>query len=216
MSQEQVATTAPLSVRAYARHRKALGLDGGSDTAVWKAIRDRRVVKGVTADGKIIAEIADAEWERNTGPRPRVRSRVAHSASSGQAAPSTGGPTRQVASSPPPSFGGSNYQLDRARRENVKLRKEVIELRKLEEKFINADEAKVAHFNESRMLRDRAFNIRDRAAPLLAAETDQKKCWEILDSELRLAFGEYADGKLDEDLPPEVDAPEVREHANAD
>ena len=215
MNREPVSKTASLSVRAYARHRKALGLDGGSDTAVWKAIRDRRVVKGVTADGKIIAEIADAEWERNTGPRPRVRSRVA--------APSTGGPTRQVApsvaSSTPPSFGGSNYQLDRARRENVKLRKEVIELRKLEEKFINADEAKVAHFNESRMLRDRAFNIRDRAAPLLAAETDQKKCWEILDSELRLAFGEYADGKLDEESQPVADSrepSEVREHANAD
>ena len=215
MNRELVSKTAPLSVRAYARHRKALGLDGGSDTAVWKAIRDRRVVKGVTADGKIIAEIADAEWERNTGPRPRVRSRVA--------APSTGGPTRQVApsvaSSPPPSFGGSNYQLDRARRENVKLRKEVTELRKLEEKFINADEAKVAHFNESRMLRDRAFNIRDRAAPLLAAETDQKKCWKILDSELRLAFGEYADGKLDEESQPAVDSrepSEVREHANAE
>ena len=215
MNREPVSKTASLSVRAYARHRKALGLDGGSDTAVWKAIRDRRVVKGVTADGKIIAEIADAEWERNTGPRPRVRSRVA--------APSTGGPTRQVApsvaSSPPPSFGGSNYQLDRARRENVKLRKEVIELRKLEEKFINADEAKVAHFNESRMLRDRAFNIRDRAAPLLAAETDQKKCWEILDSELRLAFGEYADGRLDEESQPAADSrepSEVREHANAE
>ena len=89
MNREPVSKTASLSVRAYARHRKALGLDGGSDTAVWKAIRDRRVVKGVTADGKIIAEIADAEWERNTGPRPRVRSRVA--------SPSTGGPTRQVA-----------------------------------------------------------------------------------------------------------------------
>ena len=217
MNREPVSKTASLSVRAYARHRKALGLDGGSDTAVWKAIRDRRVVKGVTADGKIIAEIADAEWERNTGPRPherphpRARSRIAAST------------TRQVASSvassPPPSFGGSNYQLDRARRENVKLRKEVIELRKLEEKFINADEAKVAHFNESRMLRDRAFNIRDRAAPLLAAETDQKKCWEILDSELRLAFGEYADGRLDEESQPAADSrepSEVREHANAE
>ena len=219
MNREPVSKTASLSVRAYARHRKALGLDGGSDTAVWKAIRDRRVVKGVTADGKIIAEIADAEWERNTGPRPnerprsKARTRIASAAGQArQTAP-------QVASAPPVSFGGSNYQLDRARRENVKLRKEVIELRKLEEKFINADEAKVAHFNESRMLRDRAFNIRDRAAPLLAAETDQKKCWEILDSELRLAFGEYADGKLDEESQPAADSrepSEVREHANAD
>ena len=79
MNREPVSKTAPLSVRAYARHRKALGLDGGSDTAVWKAIRDRRVVKGVTADGKIIAEIADSEWERNTGPRPMARSRFAAS-----------------------------------------------------------------------------------------------------------------------------------------
>jgi len=200
MNREPVSKTAPLSVRAYARHRKALGLDGGSDTAVWKAIRDRRVVAGVAADGKIIVEIADAEWERNTGPRPRVRSRVAHSASSGQAAPSTGGPTRKVApsvaSSPPPSFGGSNYQLDRARRENVKLRKEVIELRKLEEKFVNADEVKVAQFNKGRILRDGVFSMADRLAAPLAAETDQKKCWEILMSEFRQVFTGFADGTL--------------------
>src|SRR3972149_8989741 len=116
MNREPVSKTAPMSLRAYGRHRKALGLEGGSHEAVRQAIIDRRIVDGVTANGKIIVEIADAEWERNTGPRPRVRSRVAHSASSGQAAPSTGGPTRQVApirqaqdrpsvaSSPPPSF----------------------------------------------------------------------------------------------------------------
>ena len=193
MNREPVSKTAPLSVRAYARHRKALGLDGGSDTAVWKAIRDRRVVKGVTADGKIIAEIADAEWERNTGPRPRVRSRVA--------APSTGGPTRQVApsvaSSPPPSFGGSNYQLDRARRENVKLRKEVIELRKLEEKFVNADEVKVAQFNRDRMIRDRLLNIRDRLAAPMSAESDIKKCWDMLDIEIRQVLTALADAGVD-------------------
>src|SRR3972149_10518443 len=123
MNQEQRAASAPMSLRAYGRHRKALGLEGGSHEAVRQAIIDRRIVDGVTANGKIIVEIADAEWERNTGPRPRVRSRVAHSASSGQAAPSTGGPTRQVApsvaSSTPPSFGGSHYPLDPAPRENV-------------------------------------------------------------------------------------------------
>jgi len=226
MNREPVSKAAPLSVRAYARHRKALGLEGGSDTAVWKAIRDQRIVEGVTTvNGKkrIIAEVADAEWERNTPPRPKTqsshRTRTRITPSTGSAPGQARQIAPQIASAPPASFGGSNYQLDRARRENVKLRKEVIELRKLEEKFINADEAKVAHFNESRMLRDRAFNIRDRAAPLLAAETDQKKCWEILDSELRLAFGEYADGKLDEESQPVADMTdpsEIREHANAD
>ena len=185
-----------MTLRTYAKHRKARGLRGGSHTAVSDAIRTGRI--SATTEGKIIAAQADAEWDRNTGPRPderpRPRAKTKIASAPGQARQTV----PQLASAPPPSFGGSNYQLDRARRENVKLRKEVIELRKLEEKFINADEAKVAHFNESRMLRDRVFNIRDRAAPLLAAETDQKKCWEILDSELRLAFGEYADGKLDE------------------
>ena len=80
MNQEQLAANAPMSLRAYAKHRKALGLIGGTDTAVKKAIESRRIVNGVTADGQIIAEIADAEWGRNTGPRPRVRGRVAHSA----------------------------------------------------------------------------------------------------------------------------------------
>lgn len=198
MNQEQGASNAPMSLRAYGRHRKALGLDGGTHEAVRQAIIDHRILEGVTADGQIIAEVADAEWERNTPPRPNAR----RSHKVNPRITSAPGQARQVApqlaSAPPASFGGANYQLDRARRENVKLRKEVIELRKLEEKFINADEAKVAHFNESRMLRDRAFNIRDRAAPMLAAETDQKKCWQILDTELRLAFREYADGVLDE------------------
>jgi hypothetical protein len=195
-----------MSLRAYGKHR------GVSHEAVRQAIRDHRIVKGVTAEGKIIAEIADAEWERNTGPRPNERSRPSARAKIATAAGLTRQVAQQVASSPPISFGGSNYQLDRARRENVRLRKELIELRKLEEKFINADEAKVAHFNESRMLRDRVFNIRDRAAPLLAAETEQRKCWEILDTELRLAFGEYADGSLDEQLHP---GEAVAEHSEA-
>ena len=219
MNREPVSKTAPLSLRAYGRHRKALGLEGGSHEAVRQAIIDRRIVEGVTADSQIIAEVADAEWERNTPPRPNARrshkanTRIAGAAGQArQTAP-------QVASAPPVSFGGSNYQLDRARRENVKLRKEVIELRKLEEKFVNADEVKVAQFNKGRILRDGVFSIADRLAAPLAAETDQKKCWEILDSELRLAFGEYADGKLDEESQPAAgsrELSEVREHANAD
>ena len=209
MNQEQLAANAPMSLRAYAKHRKALGLEGGSDAAVRKAIRDRRLVASVRPDGKIIAaEVADAEWERNTGPRPndrprpRTRTRIA----------STSGPPRQVApqaaSAPPVSFGGSNYQLDRARRENVKLRKEVIELRKLEEKFVNADEVKVAQFNKGRILRDGVFSIADRLAAPIAAETDQRKCWEMMMSEFRQVFTRFAEGTL---ALSEQETPEKRE-----
>jgi len=209
---------APLSRRAYAKHRKALGLDGGSDAAVRKAIRDQRIVGGVTADGKIIAAIADAEWKRNTGPRPagsdpaRPPARPRTQASRGDGA--TPGSSRQAgppAASPPPlSFGASNYQLDRARRENVKLRKEVIELRKLEEKFVNADEVKVAQFNKGRILRDGVFSIADRLAAPLAAETDQRKCWEMLLSEFRQVFTQFAEGTL---VVSQQEPPERRETA---
>ena len=210
MNQEQLAANAPMSLRAYAKHRKALGLIGGTDTAVKKAIESRRIVEGVTADGQIIAEVADAEWERNTPPRPNARR--SHKANT-RIASVAGQPRQtapQVASAPPVSFGGSNYQLDRARRENVKLRKEVIELRKLEEKFVNADEVKVAQFNKGRILRDGVFSIADRLAAPLAAETDQRKCWEMLMSEFRQVFTGFADGTL---ALSEQETPEKRETA---
>ena len=208
MNQETVTATAPLSLRAYGRHRKALGLEGGSHEAVRQAIIDRRIVDGVTANGKIIVEIADAEWERNTGPRPNERPRARAKTGIAGAAGQTQRAVTQLASAPPVSFGGSNYQLDRARRENVKLRKEVIELRKLEEKFVNADEVKVAQFNKGRILRDGVFSIADRLAAPIAAETDQRKCWEMLMSEFRQVFTSFADGTL---ALSEQETPEKRE-----
>src|SRR3990170_2091827 len=210
MNQETVTATAPMSLRAYGRHRKALGLEGGSHEAVRQAIIDRRIVDGVTANGKIIVEIADAEWERNTGPRPNERPRARAKPGIAGAAGQPQRAVTQLASAPPVSFGGSNYQLDRARRENVKLRKEVIELRKLEEKFVNADEVKVAQFNKGRILRDGVFSIADRLAAPLAAETDQKKCWEMLMSEFRQVFTSFAEGTL---ALSEQETPEKRETA---
>ncbi len=196
MNREPVSKTVPMSLRAYGRHRKALGLEGGSHEAVRQAIIDRRIVEGVTADGQIIADIADAEWERNTPPRPKARRSHRENTRIASAPGQTRQAAPQLASAPPVSFGGSNYQLDRARRENVKLRKEVIELRKLEEKFVTADEVKVAQFNKGRILRDGVFSIADRLAAPLAAETDQKKCWEMLMSEFRQVFTRFAEGTL--------------------
>jgi phage terminase Nu1 subunit (DNA packaging protein) len=58
-----------LNLTDYAKHRKALGLPGGTLTAVRNAIADGRIVKGV--DGKIDAAQADADWLANTG-RPKT------------------------------------------------------------------------------------------------------------------------------------------------
>lgn len=57
----------PVSIREYARHRKAAGLAGGTHRAVQVAIRDGRLSKSVTPDGKIAdVPAADAEWASTT------------------------------------------------------------------------------------------------------------------------------------------------------
>lgn len=62
----------PISLRAYAAHRKSLGLTGGSLPAVRKAITAGRLLESlVTVDGvKKIADpdLANREWEANTDP----------------------------------------------------------------------------------------------------------------------------------------------------
>ena len=55
----------PMSLRAYARHRKAAGLVGGNLQAVQQARDAKRIT--LTADGRIAdAARADAEWAANT------------------------------------------------------------------------------------------------------------------------------------------------------
>lgn len=58
-----------LSIRAYAAHRKRLGLRGATPAAVQKALNDGRITKG--PDGKIHPVDADRDWETNTRPERR-------------------------------------------------------------------------------------------------------------------------------------------------
>jgi hypothetical protein len=53
-----------LSPTAYARHRKALGLPGGTHVAVLKALRAGRIE--AEPDGTIDPAKADAAWNANT------------------------------------------------------------------------------------------------------------------------------------------------------
>lgn len=64
---------APISLKEYAKSRKARGLPGGSTTAVSRAIRSGRLtarsVVLVDGDPKILsAAAADEEWRANTRP----------------------------------------------------------------------------------------------------------------------------------------------------
>jgi hypothetical protein len=57
-----------LSLRAYARSRRARGLPGGTLQAVRKALASGRIT---AVAGKIDPAAADAAWLRNTPPKPR-------------------------------------------------------------------------------------------------------------------------------------------------
>lgn len=57
-------------------------------------------------------------------------------------------------------------------------------------------DVETARFTEFRTLRDACFNIPARIAPLLAGESSVEKCEQMLEAELQIVFGAFADGKL--------------------
>jgi hypothetical protein len=179
---------AALSLRAYAKHR------GVTLKAVQKAIESGRI--HTTADGKIDAAQADAEWARNTGPK-----------------------VRQTAAAPPPSqahfeqprpesaAGVLDYARARAIIANYEARLVKLDYEERLKKLVNADEVSVAAFNSFRMFRDRMLNIPDRVVGALIAEfrealrgaginpemVGMEKVHGIVTAEVRSALEEFAD-----------------------
>jgi len=158
---------AVLSQRAYARHR------GVALFAVQKAIKSGRI--STMADGRIDSDVADAEWEANTTARPPAA-----------------GPRRQ-ADDDAEASGASQYTKARAVREHYQARLAKIDYEERVASLVSKDEVQVAAFNKFRQFRDAMLNIPDRIAAMLAAETVEAKCYEILATEIRKALNEFAD-----------------------
>jgi hypothetical protein len=176
---------AELSLRAYAKHR------GVSLKAVQKAIQSGRIK--TTADGKVDAERADADWERNTAPR---QASIANSSPSVRrtTAPT---PVPEVPRAEVSGGGALEYSRARAVRENYLARLAKIEYEERLGKLVSRDEMQVAAFNKFRTFRDSMLNIPDRVAAVVAAETDSAKVHNILTTEIRKALLEFADGAND-------------------
>ena len=173
-----IAANQPVSIRAYARHR------GVVKSAVEKAIRTGRIT--TTAGGKIDPSQADAEWEQNTAPRAVAAPRHRTSPS----------PPRRLSTAvaPDPALaGGGNYLVARGVREGFLARLAKIQYEEKLGKLINRDEVQVERFNTNRIIRDGVLNIPDRVSAQLAAETDEKKVYEILTTEIRNALHGIAD-----------------------
>ena len=167
-----------LSIRAYAAHRKKLGLHGGSPWSVKKALRDGRINKN--QHGKINPETADREWEENTNPaQRRDHKKLSEQATARRKEQSTGGGEQPDV---PP------YSQSRAVKEAYQARLSRLIYEEKKGSLVNVDEVKFEAFRRARMARDQILAVPDRVAPILAAEDDEDRIQEILESELRDAL----------------------------
>jgi hypothetical protein len=156
---------AVLSQRAYARYR------GTALSTVQKAINSGRI--SVLPDGRIDSDAADRGWEANTKARPPAM--------------------RRQQDDDQEAFGAAQYTKARAVREHYQARLAKIEYEERVGNLVPKDEVQVGAFNKFRQYRDGMLNIPDRIAAMLAAETDEARCYEIIATEIRKALNEFAD-----------------------
>lgn len=164
-----------LSIKAYARHRKALGLPGGSPAAVRKA-RERGQIE-VAADGTIDPEAADRMWPADPARLPQE---------DGEPHGGTGedGDPEDV----PGSRGGTSLADARRRKELALAERREIEVQQLRGELVSRRAVASAWFEIQRITRDRVLLTPDRLAEVLAAESDPDVVRVKLETELRSAL----------------------------
>lgn len=141
-----------LSIRAYAEHRKTMGLHGSSPWSVKKAIRDNRITRD--EDGKIDPEVADRQWDQNTDPAQQRGPREPPSNVKSRPAP---GPDS-------PLSGIPSYSQSRAVKEAYQARIARLQYEEMTSQLVRADSVKVEAFRRARMIRDQILAIPDRMA----------------------------------------------------
>jgi hypothetical protein len=148
------ADTVLLTQAEYARHRKALGLSGGSREAVRKAV-DKKTISVFGDKGLIDPELADVQWVRNTRARmsPQAQAAAAPDLLAGAVPVQADAPAAAVPAMVVPPLS-SGYTDARARREMADAETSEIQLKKLRgEMLVTADVAR-AGFEIGRELRD--------------------------------------------------------------
>ena len=148
---------ARLTRTAYAAQRRAVGLPGGTLRSVQHAIADGRITPG--PDGKLDPAESDRNWHDNTMP------------DRGGTRPGAGRPPRQKAKAARAVNGREATTMPelRRQREAVRLRRERLELRRLEQDTFDRAALKACTFKLWRSVRDRLDAAVGRESPLLAA-----------------------------------------------
>jgi hypothetical protein len=177
---------AHLSARQYA---KRIGVSG---SYVSRLVRDGKLP--VDRDGRLDPDEADRILAARREPARAANRQVP---SSVPAAPA------RLSPAPAPRFAGLRDAagpgdlptlLLKARTKTEVEKGRLLELKAKVEagKFVDGDEVKVAAFNKARIVRDALVNIASRLAPLVAAEPDERACFDLIDREIRQALEELA------------------------
>lgn len=153
-----------------------------------------------THDGKIDPAEADAILAARRQPaQPQQRRGRAEPAPAAGAAPQ---PTARPAASD--AAAGNTVDLPtlllRTRIKSEAERARLLEIKAKVEagKFVDVDEVRIEAFNTGRQVRDALLNIPSRLSAVLAAETDERACFALLDREIREALIELTGGPQDE------------------
>lgn len=179
-----------LSARQYAQR---IGVSG---SYVSRLVRDGKLP--TDTEGRIDADEADRILAALREPARRAnRAALPLASAPVSTPPSVVAPTWPLSPrSDLPSPGSSDLPtlLLRARTKTEVEKGKLLELKAKVEagRFVDADEVKVAAFNKARVVRDALVNLASRLAPLVAAESDERTCFDLIDREVRQALEELA------------------------
>lgn len=170
-----------ISFREFARR------NGVSAEAVSKAVKTGRLP---VHDGKLDAVEAQAAWDRSKDP-----SRAGRKLPRSEPKPAPP-PTREPSTpSPLPSgFGGHSFTEVKTRREQVRLVRDQVELKRLLGELVPAADVGQKIDAMIYTARSKLLALGHKLAPRLAIETDVAKCQEIIDDAVREILGNLADG----------------------
>lgn len=200
-----------LSRRAYAAHRKARGLIGGSDAAVRKAIATGRI--DVEADGSINPSRADAQWAASTD-KAQQRSEASHAQgveaaretiAAGEQKPVTRAHVEAVnegaaeASRMEPSEGGMTMAKAAAADKAYSAQIKRLKLMQLKGELVSIKAVKAHVFDLARKERDSWMQMPARKAANMAAElgVDAHLMEQVLDRVIRDHLAELAEIKIE-------------------
>lgn len=165
-----------MSIREYARRRRAAGLKGGTPSAVHQAIKAGRIQRDT--EGLIDPEQADAAWESTTdGTR-----------GDGHSGPTVlrRGPTRSPAATQ--TSNAPSYATSRAVREAYSARLTKLNYEERSKTLIDASRVQAEAFRRARDARDALLAVPGRLSAILAAETDPAVVEARLAEELRMVL----------------------------